>query len=86
MQLITRLKTSMKTRLLLLDDRLLLDKRGLIDSVIDLLKTSCQIEHTRHRSRAGFLANLIAGLAAYCHLPSKPSLHHAAATSPLIPN
>lgn len=84
LQLITRIKATMKNRLLLLDDRLLLDKRGLGDSAIDLLKTSCQIEHARHRSLTGFFANLLAGLTAYCHLPAKPSLHHNTPT--LIPN
>lgn len=84
LQLLTRIKTTMKNRLLLLDDRLLLDKRGLVDAVIDLLKNSCQIEHSRHRSLTGFFANLLAGLTAYCHRPSKPTLHHP--TPRLIPN
>lgn len=38
-------------------------------------KHVCQIEHTRHRSPYSFLAHLLAGLVAYCHLPKKPSLH-----------
>jgi hypothetical protein len=84
LQLITRIKTTMTNRLLLLDDRLLLDKRGLVDAVIDVLKNACQIEHARHRSLTGCFATLLAGLTAYCHRPRKPSLHHAAPI--LIPN
>ncbi len=66
----------MTPHLLPLDDALLLRKRGLIDAVIDLLKNQVQIEHARHRNVTGFLANLLAGLIAYCHTPAKPSLHH----------
>ena len=65
----------MRGRLLALADKLLLRKRALIESVNDQLKNVCQIEHTRHRSPYNFLAHLLAGLIAYCHLPKKPSLH-----------
>lgn len=44
------------------------------ESVNDQLKNVCQIEHTRHRSPYNFLAHLLAGLVAYCHLPKKSSL------------
>ncbi len=60
--------------LLALDDALLLRKRGLIDSVIGQLKSKEQIEHSRHRSGSGFLANLFAALTAYCLRPDKPSI------------
>ncbi|MFN8375010.1 MAG: IS982 family transposase, partial [Anaerolineae bacterium] len=33
-----------------------------------------QIEHTRHRSLANLMVNVVAGLIAYCHQPKKPSL------------
>lgn len=40
-----------------------------------LLKKNYQIEHTRHRSQAGFIVNLLSGLIAYSFLPKKPSLN-----------
>ena len=83
--LVTRLKRTMQNRLLPLDDALLLRKRGLVDWVIGRLKETCQIEHTRHRSLTGFLANLLTGLLAYCHHPAKPSLWPDATTA-LVPN
>jgi hypothetical protein len=46
----------------------------LIESVNDFLKNTCQIEHTRHRSKSNWLVNLIAGLVAYSFLPNKPHL------------
>jgi len=74
-QLITRLRKNMKNKLMPLVDKLLLRKRALIESVNDQLKNVSQIEHTRHRSPANFLVNLVAGLIAYTYLPKKPSLN-----------
>lgn len=74
-QLITKLKSNMKNRLMPLTDRLLLRKRAIVETIIDQLKNISQIEHTRHRSPVNFLVNLLCGLIAYCHQPKKPSLH-----------
>ena len=73
-QLITKLRKNLHTRVLHVADKLLLRKRALIESIVDELKNVCQIEHSRHRSPLNFLVNLMAGLIAYCHLPKKPSL------------
>jgi hypothetical protein len=73
-QLITKLRKGMRNKLISLWDKLLLRKRGLIESVHNKLKNSCQIEHHRHRSPWNFLVNLLSGLAAYCQDPQKPSL------------
>ncbi len=56
-------------------DRILLRKRALVETVNDLLKNVCQIEHTRHRSVNNFAINLIAGIIAYNLLPKKPELN-----------
>jgi hypothetical protein len=74
-QLITKLKSNMKNRLMPLADKLLLRKRAIAETIIDQLKNVSQIEHTRHRSAVNFLVNLLCGLIAYCHQPKKPSLH-----------
>ena len=74
LHLITKLRKNMRNVLLPLADKLLLRKRALIESINDQLKNICQIEHTRHRSPLNFLVHLLAGLAAYCHQPKKPSL------------
>lgn len=72
--LVTRLKAKMKNRLMPLADKLLLRKRSILETIIDQLKNISQIEHTRHRSLANFMVNLVCGLIAYCHQPKKPSL------------
>lgn len=72
--LITHLKSNMKNRLILLSDKLLLRKRSILETITDQLKNISQIEHTRHRSLANFMVNLLCGLIAYCHQPKKPAL------------
>ena len=47
----------------------------MIETVNDELKNIVQIEHTRHRSIGGFVANLMAAMAAYSFLPKEPWLN-----------
>ncbi len=74
LELLTKIRRNMKNRVMRLWDKLLLRKRSLIETVNDQLKNVSQIEHTRHRSVPGFMVNVVAGLVAYSHRPSKPSL------------
>ena len=74
-QLVTKLRSNSKNRLpMSLADRILLRKRTLVETVIDQLKNISQIEHSRHRSVASFMVNLLCGLIAYARQPKKPSL------------
>jgi hypothetical protein len=75
LQLITRLRKNMKNVLMDMEDKIMLRKRAVIECVNDFLKNICQAEHTRHRSVANFLVNLLGALAAYSFLPSKPSIN-----------
>jgi hypothetical protein len=74
-QLMTKLKTNMKNRLVSMFDRIMLRKRAIIESVVDQLKNISQIEHSRHRSVANCFVNLLAGLVAYTWREKKPSLN-----------
>jgi hypothetical protein len=74
-QLVTRLKTNMKNRLVSMFDKIMLRKRAVIESVVDQLKNISQIEHSRHRSVANCFVNLLAGLVAYTWREKKPSLN-----------
>lgn len=74
LELFTSIRSNMKQKLISLRDKILLRKRSLIETVNDQLKNISQIEHTRHRGIGNFLVNMLAGLAAYCHQPKKPSL------------
>ncbi len=73
-QLVTKLRSNMKNRIMEISDKLMLRKRAIIESVNDQLKNISQIEHTRHRSIANFMVNLVSGLIAYSRQPKKPSL------------
>jgi transposase len=75
LRLVTHLKRNMANRLLLLDDKVMLRRRALLETVFDQLKHLLQIEHTRHRSATNVAVNLVAGLVAYCHQPNKPSIY-----------
>jgi hypothetical protein len=75
LQLITKIKKNMKQRLLSVWDQLLLRKRALIETINDQLKNICQIEHSRHRSPANFLVNVVAALIAYTYKEKLPSLN-----------
>jgi hypothetical protein len=74
LSIITRLKLNMKNKLMSIVDKILLRRRGIIESVHNKLKNGCQIEHHRHRSRWNFLVNLVSGLIAYAYEPQKPTI------------
>ncbi len=74
-QLITKLRAKMKNRLMQVVDKILLRKRGMIDSIIGKLKAGCQIEHSRHRNPLNFVVNLLGGLVTYSLSPNKPSAY-----------
>lgn len=79
-QLITKLKRNMKNKLMPVLDKLLLRKRALIECVNDQLKNISQIEHTRHRSAANGIINMLAAVVAYTFQPKKPALDLATTT------
>ena len=65
LKLITKIKKNMKNKCMDLGEKILLRKRAIVESVIDQLKNISQIEHSRHRSPANFLVNVLSGLVAY---------------------
>ena len=72
--LLTKIRSNMKNALLDPVHKLFLKKRALIESVIDRIKETTCIEHTRHRSPVNFLVNTFAALVAYYFLEDKPHL------------
>ena len=65
----------MKNALMYLHDKIILRKRYITETINNLLKNDCQIEHTRHRCLTNFVGNLVAGLIAYNLAPKKPTLN-----------
>ena len=74
-QMITKLKDNMKGGLRSMYDRILLRKRAIIETINDELKNIARIEHSRHRSFANFIVNIIGGIAAYYLSPKKPMIN-----------
>ena len=86
-QLITAVRRNMKQKALSNEEKLLLRKRSVIETVNDELKNICQVEHTRHRSLAGFILNIMSAIAAYSFFPKKPSIKKdIEETNPLLIN
>lgn len=73
-QLITQVRRNMKKKALSNEEKLLLRKRSVIETVNDELKNICQVEHTRHRSINGFILNIMGAIAAYSFFNKKPSI------------
>ena len=55
------------------NDKINLKKRGVIESVNDILMTVLDIEHTRHRSPVNAIVHIFGALAGYCFYECKPT-------------
>ncbi|MBP6005573.1 transposase [Candidatus Saccharibacteria bacterium] len=73
-KLVTGIKKNMKNQLMPPWEKLVLRKRGIVETINDQLKNISQIEHNRHRSPINFIVNLLAGLTAYQLRSIKPQL------------
>ena len=71
-QLVTGLRVNMKNKLMPFYDKMMLRKRYIIETINDLLKNTDQIVHSRHRSVANFIINIISALGTYCFFDNKP--------------
>jgi len=74
LHLITKVRKNMKNKLMPVDDKYLLSKRGMIESVGAILKERLGLEHSRHRSISGFLCHIFSTITAYYFREKKPSI------------
>ena len=74
LHLVTGIRSNMKNKPMNYIQKLLLQKRRMIESINDILKTICDIEHTRHRSPINALLNIYAGVCAYTYLDRLPNI------------
>ena len=73
LEFITTIKKNMKQNLSVFN-RILLRKRAIIETADDLLKNYFQIEHSGHRSIAGFMNNVFSAAVAYTFYTNKPEM------------
>ena len=74
LKIVTTVKRNMKNKFMIMAERPALMKRGVIESVNDLLMTICDIDHTRHRSPINAVVHGLAGVTAYTYLDKLPSI------------
>lgn len=73
LNLITKVRKNMKKQYLTPEQKYYLKHRGIVESVFDLAKHLCQIEHSRHRKEGNFITNALSALLAYTFLDKTPS-------------
>jgi hypothetical protein len=71
LELITKTKKNMKTKVIDSVKEFFLSKRNMIETIIDQLKNLLNIDHSRHRSPMNFQVNILGGLMAYIFMPRK---------------
>ena len=74
LKFITKVRRTMKKKMLSAFETFFLDQRGIIETIIDQLKNLYHLEHTRHRSPVNFLVNTVAALIAYTWRENKPGI------------
>jgi DDE family transposase len=74
LHLITGIRRNMRNHLMVLGDKIMLRKRFVIETVLDILKSDMGLEHTRHRSPVNAMVHVLSCLVAYAHRPGKPSI------------
>jgi Transposase DDE domain len=74
LHLITGIRRNMRNHLMLLGDKIMLRKRFVIETVLDILKSEMGLEHTRHRSPVNAMVHVLSCLLAYAYRPGKPSI------------
>jgi len=74
LHLITGIRKNMKQYLRPYIDKILLRKRFIIESTFNILKTSMNLEHSRHRSVTNAFVNILSALTAYSFKLNKPKI------------
>ena len=73
-RLVTNVRNNMEPTFKTSFEKAMLSKRFLIETVFGKLKSSTNIEHSRHRSPLNFLANLFSSLVSYNKWEKKPKI------------
>ncbi len=74
LKLVTKVKKGMKNTLMLLEEKIFLRKRSIIETVFGYLKNRLELEHSRHRSPINFLVHIFSTLVSYSMKPKKPCI------------
>ena len=75
LKIVHGIKKNMKNKLMSLQEKIMLKKRSLIETVFDYLKNKMDLVHTRHRSPINAFVHILSNLLAYSFKKNKPSLN-----------
>ncbi|MEG3851298.1 IS982 family transposase [Microcoleus sp. herbarium19] len=76
LKIVHKIKKNMKNKLLLLEEKYYLNKRGVIESVNDILDSVFNLTHSRYRKPENAFCSICACLIAYQFYPDKPSVYY----------
>ncbi|MFP3036226.1 MAG: transposase, partial [Wolbachia sp.] len=76
-KLVTKIKKGVKNALISLNEKILLRKRSIIETVFSYLKNRLEIEHTHHRSPVNFLVHIFSTLISYSLQRKTPSISNS---------
>lgn len=74
LKLITKTRKNMKNQLITLQEKAILRKRAVIESVNDIFTSVFDLEHSRHRKPINAFTHMSATIVAYHFYPQKPSV------------
>ncbi len=74
--MITKVRKNMKNRLMTIQDKIMLKKRGFIETIFSSIKSLNTFVHHRHRSPINAFCHIFAGLINYQIREDKPSLEN----------
>lgn len=77
--IITKIRSNMKQRLMPFEDKIALQKRGISETIIGILKQDLSLEHSRHRSPYALFVHIASTIISYFFRPNKPIIAAASA-------
>ncbi|MDR1289366.1 MAG: transposase, partial [Holosporales bacterium] len=79
---VTGIRKDMKNILMNMQEKVLLRKRSIIETVFGYLKRTKELEHTRHRSVTNMIVHVVSTLVSYQLMDRKPSISSVFETLP----
>ena len=76
LKMVHGIKKNMPNKLIDLNEKILLRKRNIIETVFDYLKNKMNLEHTRHRSPINAFVHILSTFISYCFKKNKPSINY----------
>lgn len=74
LKIVTKIRSNMKNVPIIIDEKINLKKRAVIESVNDILMSVFDIEHTRYRNPVNAIVNIFGALTAYGFYEQKPAV------------